>query len=346
MNEKSGRLLELDCLRGIAAMFVVIFHFTLGQKIPYKHILMCGSTGVDLFFMISGFVIFLTIEKTSDYRKFLISRFARLYPAYWVCLTLTTLSIIGWSIIVKAPYTFPTLKDYLINLTMFQYYFGVKNIDNVYWTLTIELSFYLFILLIYLVKKLHNIELIGFFILLCCLVYSFPRYFTFTNYNLFAYLPILSYFPLFIAGIGFYKIKFHGVSIYRCLLLLVCFITQILLFDRTGKIFVITHTQYIGMLVLYFSFFILYSFNLLSFIINKFTLFTGRISYSLYLIHNFIATSLLIPLFTNSRHFHFNIFVTDWCIVLPIVLIIASLVNKYVEVPAMDYLKGKRKLKG
>ncbi len=131
-----GRLLELDCLRGIAATFVMFFHFTAGQAgIAYKWIFMGGCTGVELFFIISGFVIFLTIEKTTSYKTFLIARFARLFPAYWVCVTLTSLVIISWLLFTKQTIIFPNVKDYLFNLTMLQSYFHVDNIDGVYWAM-------------------------------------------------------------------------------------------------------------------------------------------------------------------------------------------------------------------
>src|ERR1700679_1685854 len=95
MNVK-GRLLELDCLRGIAVTLVITFHFTLNEP-NLRRYFRFDCAGVELFFMISGFVIFLTIEKTTNYKDFLLSRFSRLFPAYWTCVTLTTLFIICWS---------------------------------------------------------------------------------------------------------------------------------------------------------------------------------------------------------------------------------------------------------
>ncbi len=340
-----GRLLELDCLRGVAAISVVIFHFTLGQPNLYLHsIFKLGCTGVDLFFMISGFVIFLTIEKTTSYKDFLLSRFARLYPAYWICVSLTSLAIISWSIMVKTPITFPNFKDYMANLTMFQYYFRVKDIDGSYWTLIIELLFYLFILIIYLIKKLPQIEIISLFMVLICLAYgTILKSVSLDIYNQFRYLyfPIINYFPLFVAGIVFYKIKFYKINIYRCLLLMLCFITQVILFDGSIKTMFMSRSEYTVMLFIFFVIFFLYCFNHLQFIINKALLFTGKISYSLYLIHNFIAVSLLIPIFTHSKFFHFNFWIAA-LIVGSIMLITATLINKFVEIPAMRLLKRKR----
>ncbi|NNU33532.1 acyltransferase [Mucilaginibacter sp. S1162] len=57
-----NRILELDALRGIAALLVVAFHFNIPLR--DKLSLQWGVTGVDLFFMISGFVILLTLKNT------------------------------------------------------------------------------------------------------------------------------------------------------------------------------------------------------------------------------------------------------------------------------------------
>lgn len=337
-----GRLLELDCLRGLAALFVVLFHFAVGQ--PEARVFAWGCMGVELFFMISGFVIFMTIEKTASYKQFLLSRFARLYPAYWTCVTLTTLAIISWSLLANVPLTFPGLKDYLVNLTMFQYYFKVKDIDGVYWTLIIELLFYLFILIIYLLKKTHQTEFISCLVVLFCLGFGVILRATLPNVYITAvkYLPILTYFPLFTAGIVFYKIKFYKISAFRVMLVALCFVTQILLFQYTGKIEFVSQLQYALIISAFFGLLFLYCFDHLKFIINSITLFLGKISYSLYLIHGYISIHLLIPILTHSKIFHINFWIAILFLVGPIVLIIATLINRFIEVPAMSYLKKRR----
>jgi len=335
------RLLELDCLRGIAATLVMYFHYTIG----HTHLLLfkLGCIGVELFFVISGFVIFLTIEKTTNYKTFLLSRFARLYPAYWACATLTSACIICWSVIVKTPIVFPQLQDYLVNLTMFQYYFNVKNIDNSYWTLIIELLFYLFILVVYLFKKIEKIEILGFIIVLFCLTYgTVIKTYAYPVYSfLGGYLPIVPYFSLFIAGITFYKIKFDKINTTRLLLLTLCLLTQIILFTSTGKVQFITHTEYAAVLCLIFGLFFLYCFNKLHFIVNRVTLFMGKISYSLYLIHGYIGFYLLIPILMHSRYFHLNFWIAVVFVVTPVIIATAALINKFIEVPVMKYLKQR-----
>ena len=67
------RYQELDALRGIAALFVVFFHFTMGRE-GLNTFFKLGTTGVDLFFIISGFVIFMSLQKISKGRDFVINR--------------------------------------------------------------------------------------------------------------------------------------------------------------------------------------------------------------------------------------------------------------------------------
>ena len=67
-QKSNKRYLELDALRGLAAVFVMLFHYTQGKDV--SEVFNLGVTGVDLFFLISGFVIFMSINKVSSGREF------------------------------------------------------------------------------------------------------------------------------------------------------------------------------------------------------------------------------------------------------------------------------------
>ena len=73
---RSQRILELDALRGLAAVAVVFYHYTTryGQLFGHRDSLTVslpwGHYGVDLFFMLSGFVILMTLERTANSWKF------------------------------------------------------------------------------------------------------------------------------------------------------------------------------------------------------------------------------------------------------------------------------------
>lgn len=140
--QETGRFFELDALRGVAALLVVLYHFTEqvarqaseGLRVPW------GGLGVQLFFVISGFVILLTLERSKSVSDFSVSRFARLFPAYWLACTvmISVYGIVGW------PGVRPTLAEQAFNYTMFQSFLGVPSVSGVFWTLHVELAFYVF----------------------------------------------------------------------------------------------------------------------------------------------------------------------------------------------------------
>lgn len=143
-TNQAERFGYIDSLRGIAALLVVFQHDfvpLLGgtqDNFWWHYVLDVGKVGVIWFFIISGFVIpFSLKEGEGALRNFAISRFLRLYPAYW-------LSIAGLLLVASLTSTLmPSMRQILGNLTMFQAALGIRDISPVYWTLFIELVFYL-----------------------------------------------------------------------------------------------------------------------------------------------------------------------------------------------------------
>ena len=145
-NVLARRLHGLDALRGLAAMGVLLYHYSwaydaigprhaapgLWATFPY------GNFGVELFFIISGFVIVMTLERTKTARAFILSRAARLYPAFIACLCTTLL--------VSRVTNHSPGKGYgsqlVANLTMAPALFGFPGLDGSYWSLQYELVFY------------------------------------------------------------------------------------------------------------------------------------------------------------------------------------------------------------
>ncbi|MGI9470468.1 MAG: acyltransferase family protein [Rubripirellula sp.] len=146
-----GRILELDALRGIAALAVVLFHYTTryedlfgrSSRLPFHFD--WGEYGVDLFFMLSGFVILMTLERTSDSLKFAWGRFTRLYPAYWAAVGLTFVLVLSCGL----PGMQVRLVDAVLNMTMIQALLGAPHVDGAYWSLQAELIFYVNMLLLF-----------------------------------------------------------------------------------------------------------------------------------------------------------------------------------------------------
>ncbi|MGI9517800.1 MAG: acyltransferase family protein, partial [Pirellulaceae bacterium] len=96
---KTKRIVELDSLRALAALNLVLFHFThvyavkygytspLGFEFPF------GKYGVQLFFMLSGFVNAMTLLKKRKSADFLASRIIRICPSYWSVIVINLLIV-------------------------------------------------------------------------------------------------------------------------------------------------------------------------------------------------------------------------------------------------------------
>jgi peptidoglycan/LPS O-acetylase OafA/YrhL len=143
----NSRINELDFLRFIAVLGIVFFHYAFRgyaadsmSVMPYPWLAPAakyGVHGLEMLFLISGFVIAMTAANRS-LRHFVISRFVRLYPTFWVCCTITFVAILA----TGAPRYSATFWQYLVNMTMLSEFFRVPSIDGVYWFLCVEILFY------------------------------------------------------------------------------------------------------------------------------------------------------------------------------------------------------------
>jgi peptidoglycan/LPS O-acetylase OafA/YrhL len=208
-NATPRRFLELDALRGLAALGVAVFHCTthygneIGHLEPPVFGFPAGNYGVELFFLISGFVIFMTLERTRTAADFVVSRFSRLFPAYWMALLVTGAFVYT----IGLPQQRLDGRDLLLNLTMVQQILGGEHLDGSYWTLQIELFFYVQMLFWFSLGQLRRIRLI----ILAWLVLSLASGLWTQAYGKpFSYtlseLLILRYIPFFAIGILFYRI--------------------------------------------------------------------------------------------------------------------------------------------
>ncbi|MET7667859.1 acyltransferase family protein [Micromonospora luteifusca] len=151
-QNRKPRLYVIDLLRFGAAALVLSYHLfrldiwdaeEFGTGNPWLHALGkipdYGWMGVELFFMISGFVICMSNwgRSLSD---FFISRTTRLLPAYVFAVLLTAALLFAFR---DEGVDGPPLTAILGNLTMIQGVLGVPLLDHSYWTLMVELMFYL-----------------------------------------------------------------------------------------------------------------------------------------------------------------------------------------------------------
>jgi peptidoglycan/LPS O-acetylase OafA/YrhL len=162
------RLPALDLLRIVAAIAVALYHYVTCYPAPadaadatlsaVSAVTRYGYLGVDLFFMISGFVI-LWSSINRHALGFSVSRLSRLYPSFWVSITFTSLCIVLLGPLVEG-YRPPPLDARTIaaNATMLPTMLGASRIEDVYWTLEIEVRFYALVFVLLLLRQMRNVE--------------------------------------------------------------------------------------------------------------------------------------------------------------------------------------------
>jgi peptidoglycan/LPS O-acetylase OafA/YrhL len=327
-SKYSGRLLELDVLRGFAALSVMCFHYTVhyaelySPQQPALFNFPYGVYGVDLFFTISGFVIFMTLEKTKRPLDFIVSRFSRLYPAFWVAVFITY-TIVR---IFHLPGREVSHKEALMNLFMYHFWLNFDFVDGVYWTLSTELAFYFVMFLLFVTKKLKHIEIFG-LALLITMVWNdrflwimhapTPQWIVATR--------LLVYGHFFFAGILFYNLKTKGNTWYRYAALALCLLVQYMLnTDINASI--------LGLL--FFLIFYFFITGKLTWIVNKPMIYLGTISYSFYLIHQNIGYVIIRYLYGIHANAFVRFFVPACCAVA-----LATAITYGVEKPAMNFIR-------
>jgi peptidoglycan/LPS O-acetylase OafA/YrhL len=333
------RFTELDALRGVAVLTVALFHYSLAYDYHYhikesgKFYLEYGNFAVYLFFVISGFVIFMTLDKTKKGADFIVSRFSRLYPAYWAAIFMTVIFLKLLPVPTLGNYT---VKEIAVNLTMIEQVFKVRFIDQVYWTLKVELTFYILMFVLFLTKYLKKINLICFIWLGLSLISSLVN---FPLKRIADAVFILEYAPFFIAGIGFYNLIKNRSNYISHLIIALSFLVNISwLYQGFDPEYNYSPTIAIIIAFCIYGIFYLFVYDHLSVLKNKALVFFGGISYSLYLIHNVIGYSIIyrLRMYINSEWFY-----------IPVTLLIttsmAILLNMLVEKPAMKYIRDKYK---
>lgn len=166
LSKNKERIENIDLLRGVAIVFIVLYHYTAHYSPDYlfrsdnwtsgisKHL----WVGVDIFFILSGYCIAMTIFQSQNYIEFLMRRFARIYPAYVFCALIT---LIFYSLF-DLPGREVDWYTGFMNLIFANFVPGLnfKYIDGVYWMLIVELKFYIFFGIIYFFFKDLNKSII------------------------------------------------------------------------------------------------------------------------------------------------------------------------------------------
>jgi exopolysaccharide production protein ExoZ len=267
MPKRESKILGVQYLRGLAALGVVLCHFgsSLSSYPKLSSIFNFGQNGVDVFFLISGFIIVYSLiiheYQVKQFFTFMIKRSVRIDPAYIVViiLTLALFNILAALPSFKGqgipfvPAQFLAHLFYVVPFTKYPFY------NHVFWTLCVEFQLYILIGLLFFLSN-NKIYRAVFLIIFCGLSFiNWPN----------GYYVVFTYSPIFATGMALLMFKLDKNRFNASLTLLFLIITAINL------------GWPIAMLLLFSCLGILY-FNVNLPLLT----FLGNVSYSLYLTHS------------------------------------------------------------
>ena len=280
-DERGDNLVSIQFLRGIAAILVVLHHAIGGSSYlsPSNIIAIIannGWMGVEIFFIISGFIIPYSMHqknyKLYDFKIFFLKRIARIEPPYLVSIVLVLL--LNWSNTWSSWYHGPAYQVNWLNTLGHLGYLNAFTkqpwLNLAYWTLAIEFEYYIVMALLYplITNANKKIMFITFFSLLALTFVSIPL----------RRMHIPVYFPFFLTGIAFFLFKCNKISTRDFFILVIsCLITcyyvhgAILTGVSIGALLCIKYIR----------------------IVPKVFLLLGTISYSLYLTHSVLITRII-----------------------------------------------------
>lgn len=309
------------------------------QYTPLESFSKYGYLGVDLFFIISGFVILMT-ARNSNLIDFGISRVSRLYPAYWVGIILTSVTILyfGGERFQITPF------QVMANLTMLNGFFEIPYVDGVYWSLLVELKFYIIIAFVLLFNKIKHIKTVSYILMgIAILQLILPFGESPLPLKLLYYFTFPRWSSYFIAGMFFFLIKSEKKTGYYMIPVAICYLISLkyafLKADAYNDAYngIFSYLTVAVLISIFYVFMFLISIDRLSFLNKKLFLSLGMLTYPLYLIHQNIGFIAL-----NSLHPFFNKWVLLFLLI-SAMLIISFLISRYIEKPMGSYIRQSLK---
>lgn len=307
---QKGRIEQIDALRGIAALLVLWLHVAesfvripgirrhgtwMYDVISYVDL---GRLGISLFFAISGFVICKSIrgESKRPIRNFAIRRFLRLFPAFW------TSAILGGYVLWVLPERSMDVYTFLANLTMVPAVLGADLIIGLYWTLELELFFYILMALLFLFGVIRNIRVILFLAAICLFFFGLFVFFpdlapSYAPWKTMPYhLAIMLWGVLFRYWYdqrdGKYTLLGKPVTLLGSLKVFTI-VLSIIPMGAIGMSLIDGDMLYVNDGTAYLLTFLFFTLIVMRFPIrNRFMVWLGTISYSLYLFHPIVLVGL------------------------------------------------------
>lgn len=332
MAESSQRLSALDALRGIAALAVVLFHYLPYYDQLYGHtftpwaVLDYGRYGVHMFFILSGFVIFMTLERTRTAGWFGLARAFRLLPALWAGIVLTFLAVHLMGPADRAV----GLGSALLNATLLHEYLEFPHVDGAYWSLVIEATFYCWIaLLFYGLKQWQPLRLA----LWAWVVVSYAGVLWWRDIPgalefLVKDLLFVKYAPLFVSGMLIFRWHRYGRPAAADLALLALAVGHALIaYKAPFSLFVVGCYGVFALAVA----------GHLNSLANPPLLWLGRLSYALYLVHQNIGYGVI--------GWSYQAGLPGWAgvtLALALALTLAAAIHYAIEKPALTWFRKLR----
>lgn len=330
---QSPKIGSVNALRFIAAIFVVFYHFAFvyyNTELSYvdvpilRYLFQYGYLGVDIFFIISGFVISLSAEGRGAY-GFFKSRIGRLYPMFWVSAIVTSLFLLFGGYLIHSDLSW---SRFWVNMTMIPTILFDKSsidfLDGSYWTLAIEMKFYfvIFLLLIFKqFKRIENFSIFLSFIILLSAIFS----------NIKVDSDII-WIPNFLAGVLFYKIYKNGLNNWRIFALMNTFIASLIFaanrapYLTEGYKTIFSTTTISLYILIFYILFLLISLNKIRISNNKYVNTLGLLTFPVYLLHQQIAKIM----FTYSDIQNTPLYIS-FTFILAFIFVISFLVHKIFE---------------
>ncbi|MEM9828909.1 MAG: acyltransferase [Planctomycetota bacterium] len=211
------RIVELDALRALAAVSLVLFHLThvysnkFGFTSPLGFQWNYGAYGTAMFFILSGFVNSMSLLRRGRPVDFVAARMIRIVPVFFLAI-LANLFLLSF-----APLNEPVSTARLCaNLTLLPRVFGYECLDPVMWTLQIEMMFYFTLVTMFRLGALKRYfvgwgTLLALSATVCPLLDALSAAYGMTSWFAVATairrLMLLDFVPLFAIGFGLYMIK-------------------------------------------------------------------------------------------------------------------------------------------
>lgn len=215
MEQNKGQITHIEALRAIAALMVLLFHFItfyngetfLIANETVRRTSEFGAQGVEMFYIISGFVMMLSLSRKkysiANFGAYCLKRGLRILPVYWLVIAMMILIDLAWQVT-------PNWNNILANMSFsVELFEGTGWMNPVFSTLGVEVQFYLLLGLLFpLLKANRWLKYVVF------AIWLLAGYFTPDQYT------VLNAGPFFIVGILLYDasqsdrlLNFGGIAL-------------------------------------------------------------------------------------------------------------------------------------